>query len=278
LQAAGVPIYPQVSPRPLDFKVNWESSMAFMQMARSWHAYVQAPRESKRRMLEDPAWREAGRAEWDACLAGIMPTKRPDKVRLVSVSPAHPELKRWLGRSLADLVAERGGHPSDVLADWVLENDLDAGIVSAGVGNGDPDGVAPLLRHGAGIVGASDAGAHLQMMCAAGDTTLLLTRYVRDRGDLTIEDAIHQLTGRQAAVFGFGRRGVVAPGNVADLTVFGLDELQWLPEVFVDDQPSGTGRLRRPEGGYRYTVTAGVVTQEGGTLTGARPASMIGLS
>jgi N-acyl-D-aspartate/D-glutamate deacylase len=32
----------------------------------------------------------------------------------------------------------------------------------------------------------SDAGAHLQMMCAIGDTTLLLTRHVRERGGLTV--------------------------------------------------------------------------------------------
>jgi N-acyl-D-amino-acid deacylase len=68
---------------------------------------------------------------------------------------------------------------------------------------------------------------------------------------------------------------VVAPGRAADLTVFALDELAWQQDVFVDDLPGGAGRLRRPEGGYRYTVAAGEVVQEGGKLTGARPAGVL---
>ena len=273
LQETGVRMYPQISPRSLDFKVNWDSSMAFMQLAGSWHRFINARGDDKLRLLEDPEWRATGRAEWDACRAGMIPTQRIEKIRLISV--AHPELQRWLGHSLADLVAERGGHPSDVLADWLLENGGDAGIVSQGIANGDPAGVGPLFRHPAGIVGASDAGAHLQMMCAAGDSTLLLTRHVRERGDITLEHAVWQLTGRQAELFGFGGRGVIAPGRAADLTVFALDELQWRPEVFVDDLPGAGGRLRRPEGGYRYTIAAGVITQEAGKLTGARPAGVL---
>src|SRR5438552_10588197 len=146
-------MYPQISPRSLDFKINWDSSMAFMQLAGSWHRFVNARGDEKRRLLEDPDWRAVGRQEWDACRAGMIPTQRIEKIRLVSV--AHPELQRWLGCSLADLVAERGGHPSDVLADWLIENDLDAGIVSQGIANGDPAGVGPLFGHPAGIVGAS---------------------------------------------------------------------------------------------------------------------------
>ena len=57
----------------------------------------------------------------------------------------------------------------------------------------------------------SDAGAHLQMMCATGDTTLLLTRHVRDRGDLTVEQAVHKLTGRQAEAVRVHRPGAGSP-------------------------------------------------------------------
>ena len=50
------------------------------------------------------------------------------------------------------------------------------------------------------------------MMCGAGDSTLLLTEHVRDRGDLTVEAGVHQLTGRIADVFGIHDRGVVRAG------------------------------------------------------------------
>jgi N-acyl-D-amino-acid deacylase len=273
MQAAGLRIHPQVSPRTIDQKVNWDYSMAFMSFPRSWDLFIKARGDVKRSLLEDPAWRAAARQEWDGPAMSMFPTTRPHKVRLISVS--RPEQRHWLGRTLADLTAERGGHLSDVLADWVLENDLNPGVLSVGVSNDDVDAVAGMLRHPAALVGGSDAGAHVGMMCAAGDTTLLLTRHVRDRGDFTLENAVWQLTGRPAEIFGFRNRGRVTEGAVADLTVFALDELAWLPDVFVEDLPGGESRLRRPPGGYRYTVAGGVVTQTGGQLSGGRPGSVL---
>ena len=40
-------------------------------------------------------------------------------------------------RTFADVVAARGGHPSDVLADWVLEHDLAPGMVAEALSNND---------------------------------------------------------------------------------------------------------------------------------------------
>jgi N-acyl-D-aspartate/D-glutamate deacylase len=273
VQESGVESYPQVSPRTLDMQVNWSGGMSFGRLADAWHPMVQAGPLEKRQMLEDPTWRARARAEWDAVPWAIIPHHDPSRVRFVAVTD--PALASWVGATLADLVASRGGHPSDVLADWVLANDLHPGVVGMGVANSDPDGVAETLRHPAGIISNSDAGAHLQMMCAAGDTTLLLTRHVRKRGDLTLEAAVHALTGRPAALFGFTGRGVVAPGMHADLTVFDLDELHWDRDVMVADMPLGADRLRRPPGGYRATVVGGVVTQQNGELTAARPGRVL---
>ncbi len=139
----------------------------------------------------------------------MIPHKHPERIRFVSVSD--PTRSSWVGRTLADLVAERGGHPSRLLADWLLENDLQPGVVGVGVANSDADGVAGTLVHPASVIGNSDAGAHVRMMCAAGDTTLLLTRHVRDRGDLGLEAAVHALTGRPAELFGFDGRGSSPP-------------------------------------------------------------------
>ncbi|HVM65307.1 MAG TPA: amidohydrolase family protein [Acidimicrobiales bacterium] len=273
LQQSGCRTYPQVSPRTLDIQVNWTGGMSFAALPGAWHPMVQAPPSEKRRMLADPAWRAVAREEWDRVSWVMIPHKHPERIRFVSVTD--PSLSGWVGRTLADLVAARGGHLSDTLADWLLDNDLQPGVVGMGVGNSDPDGVAGTLLHPAAIIGNSDAGAHVRMMCAAGDTTLLLTRHVRERGDFALEAAVHALTGRQASLFGFEGRGVVAPGAHADLVVFDLDELRWSPDMMVDDLPGGASRLRRPPGGYRWTVVAGTVTQEGGQLTPHRPGHVL---
>jgi N-acyl-D-amino-acid deacylase len=262
--AAGLRVFPQVSPRPFDLKINWDASLSFIITHGS----------DKRRLLEDQQWRTVARNEWEAVTRSFaFPHREPEMVRFISVT--RKEQQRWVGRTLADLVAERGGHPSDVLADWVLENDCNPGVLAMGLANGDPAGVAELVNHPATIVSASDAGAHLEMMCAAGDTTLLLTRHVRERGDLSLEQAVHELTGRQADVFGFADRGRLAVGAHADLTVFALDDLAWSDAEFVDDVPEGGGRMRRPAGGYRYTIVGGTVVQEAGQLTGAHPGGLL---
>ena len=266
-------LYPQVSPRGVDVRVNWYGGMSFYGMATTWHRVVQGDADEKRRMLADPAWRQRARNEWDSTKRTMFPHRFPERVRLVEVRD--PSLTPWIGRTLAELVAERGGHSSDVLADWLLANDLEPGVVGVDVTNADVDGVAAMLQHPAAIISNSDAGAHLQMMCASGDTTLLLTRHVRERGDFTLEGAIWQLTGRQATTFDMPDRGVLRPGAIADVTVFALDELHWDKEEFVTDLPHGGPRFRRPPGGYRYTVTAGEVTQERDVLTGARPGGVV---
>lgn len=269
----GAPIWPIVSPRTIDFNVDWDQTMVFMMLPNGWNQVMQVQGEARAERLRDPAWRKVAREEWNAVDKSLFPNTRIDFVRLTSVTRKQNE--PWLGKSLADLTAARGGHPSDVFADWILENDLEPGIVAMGIGNGNTEGVAEMLRDERTLVSASDAGAHVQMMCAAGDTTLFLTRHVRERGDFTLERAIYELTGRQSESLGFHDRGFLKPGYAGDLTVFELDRLGWGKDVFVRDLPSGGRRLRRPEGGYRATAVNGVLTQQDGKLTGATPGRVL---
>jgi N-acyl-D-aspartate/D-glutamate deacylase len=269
----GIRFYPQLSPRTVDFRLNWDSSMMFMSMPEGWHKVVAARGDDKAKLLADPAWRAAARAEWDRTEKAMFPHRRLETVRFVEVFGEENE--QWLGSTLEELVAAKGGHPSDVFADFVAANDCHPGVVAMGISNADVDGVARTLADPAVLISSSDSGAHMQMLCASGDSTLLLTRHVRERGDFTLERAVHELTGRQADVFGFAGRGTIAPGNVADLAVFALDELHYDADEFVNDLPKDGARLRRPEGGYRATIVDGTPVQIDGKLTGALPGRVI---
>jgi N-acyl-D-aspartate/D-glutamate deacylase len=59
------------------------------------------------------------------------------------------------------------------------------------------------------------------------------------------------------------------------VTVFALDELSYGSEEFLSDVPGGGQRMRRPAGGYRYTIVDGAVVQEDGKLTGNNPGAML---
>ena len=197
LQSEGIGFYPQLSPRTVDFRLNWDSSMLFMSMPKGWHRIIAAKGDEKAQLLRDPAWRDAAREEWDRVEKAMFPHRRPELVRFVEVQGEGNEC--WLGHTLADLVADRGGHPSDVFADFVLANDCRPGVVAQGMANTDVAGMGRTLADPAVLISSSDAGAHMQMLCASGDTTLVLTRHVRERHDLTLPQAVHELTGQWQA-------------------------------------------------------------------------------
>lgn len=275
-QAEGAGVFPQVSARSFDIQINFDRTIVFGRMPH-WNAWVQVDRAEKLRRLADPAWRDKARAEWDEVPYALFPKGRMHKLRAVRVS--NPALERHVGRFFDEILAEHPGeHEADVFMRWLTDNQLDLGLAVIGLGNDDPAAVAEVLRDPRTVVGASDAGAHVQMMCGAGDTTLLLTRHVRERGDLTLEEAVRALTARPAEVFGIRDRGVLAPGFAGDLVVFALDELRYELDHFVHDMPDGSARLTRPHGNYRATVAAGVPTHLGGAATGARPCGMLAAS
>ena len=64
------------------------------------------------------------------------------------------------------------------------------------------------------LIGLSDAGAHLDMLCDAGYSTHLLQRWVRETGALTLEQGVQKLTSIPARFFGIHDRGVLAAGEL----------------------------------------------------------------
>jgi N-acyl-D-amino-acid deacylase len=268
LRAEGLRLYAMASPRPFELSIGIKQTIAFLD-APAWNELVQALPERKREMLADAAWRTRARIDADASASLMFPFSHPRDLRIGAVG--NPKNRQWIGRSFDNLIAAKGGHISDVLADWLLDNDCDATFTYA-IANTNQDEVVKLLKSPVTFISGSDAGAHLQMFCAAGDATLLLARYVRDRGDMSIEAAIHALTGRQAELLGLADRGVLALGKAADITIFALDELTYGPEYSVNDVAGGYARLTRDPGGYRYTIANGEIVQINGTATGALPA------
>jgi N-acyl-D-aspartate/D-glutamate deacylase len=274
VRAAGGRVWPQVSPRSgFDTRVVFDGSTAPYAGMPAWAAMAGATAAEKAGMLADPVWRERAREDWESAAFTLFPKHA---LETFVVSEVHnPDLREFEGQPFRAVMQARPGHPADVLAQWVLDTDAEPNLVRPGSADEDPEYMAALLADEGTLVGASDAGAHVLLFCGAGDTTLLLTRHVRSRGDLSVEAAVHKLTGQAASAFGIRDRGVVAPGYAGDLTVFDLDELVYEREIIVDDMPGGAKRFTRPAGGFRATVVAGTVTQEDGRATEAHPGGML---
>src|SRR2546428_4859688 len=117
--------------------------------------------------------------------------------------------------------------------------------------NTDPAIVAELLAHPATMIGLSDAGAHASQLCDACAPTELLGTWVRERGVLSLEEAVRRLTTQPAEVFGIADRGRLAPGLAADVTVFdpatvGCSPLRRGRDFPAGARPPGSGAARPP--------------------------------
>jgi N-acyl-D-aspartate/D-glutamate deacylase len=137
--------------------------------------------------------------------------------------------------------------------------------------------VGQMLRHPRALFGLSDAGAHVGTVCDASATTFLLTHWARDRaeGRLSPAEAVHLLSGRNAAYLGLADRGRIAPGLRADLNLIDPARLACGPVEIRRDLPAGGRRLLQRGEGYLATWVAGQAVQRGGAITPARPGRLV---
>jgi N-acyl-D-aspartate/D-glutamate deacylase len=125
------------------------------------------------------------------------------------------------------------------------------------------------------IVGASDAGAHLDMIDSFSFSTTMLARAVRERNLMSFEEAITHLTDKPARLYGLRDRGRLQEGYFADVVV--LDPETVGPgEVYMKfDLPGGAGRVYGEAIGIEHVLVNGVPAVENGEILAARPGSLI---
>ena len=240
-----------------------------------WHEVVLATtHEEKRRLLADPDWRARARESWDNNAWGHSPLKNPQDLYLLdSENGTGP-----IGGTLLAFAESRGLHRSDAMADWILENGTMSTVHMAPFPK-DEALTVELMKDPKTVGNISDAGAHLQMLCGGGENALLLTQYVREEKSLTIEQAIHVMTGKLAEHFFLSDRGVIAAGKRGDICVFDLEEIQRRQMEKAWDMPDGNGgttwRFTRAAMPARLTLVNGVPTFENGAYTGAKPGQFL---
>ena len=269
LHGEGIDFRPTFMHKPFSVFLNFEHSLMFEWMP-AWHDMIYAAKDQREALLKDSAWREKARHSMDHHSGPPgYPFERPDVVILsYSETGAGP-----IGISLGEFARGRGQHASDAMADWLLVSGLGS-IMSLLSDPLDEDSVVKLLRDPRTVGCPNDTGAHLQLFEAGGQNLYLFTRYVRDLKVLSIEEAVHVLTGKHAEFFGLNDRGVIAKGKFGDLNIFALDEIDMPPEEKAYDVPGGSWRFVRKPAGFRATVVRGVPTCVGGKGTGAHPGTV----
>jgi N-acyl-D-amino-acid deacylase len=224
-----------------------------------WRPAIEASNEADyRRVLADPSFREKLKAE--ASIPGV-PNRFSDKTwaHLSIMTVTRPEHRGLVGKTIVELARERGTHELDAFLDFGLDGELDA-MFECKLFNTDEDEVKKLLRHPHAAVALSDAGAHLSFLCDAGFGLHLFGHWVRERGDLTLPEAVKRVTSDVAAAYRIADRGRLVPGAWADLLLFDPDTVARGPKRRVDDLPTGATRLDTPAVGLHGVWVNGVRT------------------
>ncbi|MEO8601085.1 MAG: amidohydrolase family protein [bacterium] len=250
MQAEGVNVVPQVSCRPLNFEFQFKAPFPFEGMS-LFKPVSRADHAGKMRIYADPEFRRQLREGLD--YSGTFQLAGP--MRSMAIAEFAPD-RSLEERCAGDVAAERGMHVVDLALDLALQTDLEARFRLA-ILNTDEAIVAELLTHPASMLGLSDAGAHASQLCDAGAPTDLLGRWVREKGVLSIEEAVRRLTSQAADVFGIQERGRLAVGLAADVVVFDPKTVGCGPLRRVHDFPAGADRLVAPALGIRAVVVNG---------------------
>jgi N-acyl-D-aspartate/D-glutamate deacylase len=165
------------------------------------------------------------------------------------------------GLSIQAVAEQNGGEPFEALVRVLLAEELKVSMIVHSMREED---LVLALTHPDTMIGSDGlppglgGKPHPRMW---GTFPRILARYVRDRGDLTLAEAVRKMTSLPAETFGLADRGVVAPGRAADLVAFDAGT--------VTDRADYEHSTRAPEG-ITWVMQNGEVVVRDGTFLGRR--------
>jgi N-acyl-D-amino-acid deacylase len=252
-------LYIQIPCQPLSFDFTMGNAYPFYSHPAFDPIKAYTPEQLKT-VFRDASWRAQFRENAQNPRPGMI--FQGDWHRVMVALAHKPTNAKYVNRYISEIAKSEGRDPLDVMLDIALDEDLETAFLGRFLNVGD-DGVAKLLKHEAGVVALSDAGAHLIYMCDAGFGLHFLARWVRERGDFDMAEGIRRLTSHPADLYGIQNRGRIAVGAQADLLLFDAATVGVSPAERVADLPGGGRRTIRRPTGVHGVFCNGVMTFDG---------------
>jgi N-acyl-D-aspartate/D-glutamate deacylase len=273
----GVDLKVQVCGRPPGILMGLEATLNPFMATDTYRSLAELPLAERVARMRQPAVREAIIREYNSVAGPMARLRRPDKMFPLGDPP---EYEPDPSRSFAAEAARRGTDAASLIYDALLEQDGHALIFfpSANYSGFDLEPSRRMVASDRSLLGLSDGGAHVGLICDASFPTYNITHWSRDRvrgGRFSLEFMIKGQTSDTARHVGWFDRGVIAPGYKADVNVIDYDALKLLPPRMAHDLPAGGKRLLQAAEGYRFTIQSGQVTFENGAHTGALPGRLV---
>jgi N-acyl-D-aspartate/D-glutamate deacylase len=273
-RARGAEVIALTVPQPMTIRINLHAGFVFDAIY-NWARIFQMPIDQRIEFLKDPGNRKqlAEDAQNPASPMAMLA-----RWELFTVDQVHsPKLKKFRGRNIGEIARELGKTPLDTLLDIAIEDDLLTYFMPPTMGTDDAtwEMRGKLWKDSRTVIGASDAGAHLDMIDTFAFSSQVLGEGVRKRKLISVEEAVHQLTEVPAKLYGLRERGRLEVGWHADVVVFD-PETVGLGETYTKfDLPGGAGRLYADAKGIDHVFANGVEIVSHGKDTGARPGTVL---
>ncbi|MBW2267293.1 MAG: amidohydrolase family protein [Deltaproteobacteria bacterium] len=274
-RARGAEVIALTVPQPISVRINLHSGFVFDALP-GWAGLFQMPVEERKTFLEDPA----NRAKLDADARSEDPgffRGLADWENMIVDQVRKPDLHKYRGRRVGEIAAELGKQPFDAMLDIALEDGLHTYFMPPSLGHDEESWKlrGKVWQDDRTVIGASDAGAHLDMIDTFAFTSQVLENGVRKFGVISLEEAVRQLSDVPARLFGLRERGRLEVGWHADVVVFDPATVG-LGETYTKvDLPAGAGRLYADAKGVEHVFANGVEIVRGNEDTGARPGTIL---
>jgi N-acyl-D-aspartate/D-glutamate deacylase len=260
-------------PEPSKMRLSFQSGMV-LELLPGWEEYFRLSPQERLRTIADPSKREDLNASAQSALPHVRQYANWGSYRLETFSP---EAASLYGLTVDEASAKLGVDPWDAVCDILLMDDLRTGFFMPA--RGDDDAIwkrrIDAWQDPRTLIGASDAGAHLDMADSFSYSTRLLEVAVRERNLLPIEETVKLISGDPAAMYGMRDRGRIVEGLAADLVVMDVNRISAGTTRMQHDLPAGSGRLYSQPDGMERVIINGVEVVADNQINDERPGRVL---
>lgn len=194
-----------------------------------------------------------------------------DPSRVLFVDFRSDTLKKYTGKTLAEVMKMRGTSPEETIIDLVVQDGSRVGTVYFLMSeeNIKKQIALPYISFGSDAAALASEGVFLNKSThprAYGNVARLLGKYVREEKVIPLEEAIKKLTSLSAEKLKINKRGLLAPGYYADIVIFD-------PETIIDHATFENPHQYAT--GVEHVFVNGVQVLKNGEHTGAMPGRFV---